>query len=132
MRRKCPHRCSSSKKKIGVEFLLRRSRPRILWVQALVSQSFQCHKLVNIFEMVPPVQRIHQLANLFTTSVFCRQAIVESLGRGAIPNARPQSTTTNTIVESLGRGAIPNFGSNFPIRPPIVESLGRGAIPNGK
>src|ERR1035438_740494 len=96
------------KKKIGVEFLLRRSRPRILWVQALVSQSFQCHKLVNIFEMVPPVQRIHQLANLFTTTAFCRQAIVESLGRGAIPNCELTGLSYTRIVESLGRGAIPN------------------------
>jgi hypothetical protein len=29
------------------------------------SQSFQCHKLVNIFEMVPPVQRIAIVSLLF-------------------------------------------------------------------
>ncbi len=70
---------------------------------------FQCDpELVNIFEMVPPVQRLHQLSTFYIATAFRRQPILPALGRGAIPNQ-----------------AVP-----LPLPPPILPALGRGAIPN--
>ena len=65
MRRKCLPRCSSSEKKNGTDFHQCRSRPRILRVLAVLPRLLQCRRLVNIFEMMPPVQRMQTSRSFF-------------------------------------------------------------------
>lgn len=87
----------------------------------------QYRRLVNIFEMVPPVQRTHQLDKTTNQSPFRRQPSLLSLGRGAIPNKRRRGVATQTFLPNHRHSATPRRRgfcftldpisvSDFPIR----------------
>jgi hypothetical protein len=59
-------------------------------VQALVSQSSQCRKLVNIFEMMPPVQRLQTSRQNFYYVAFPPSTQFVSPWTGGNPKQAPR------------------------------------------
>lgn len=88
-------------------------------------------ELVNIFEMMPPVQRLNQLDQTLIGTTFCRQPSLSALGRGAIPNGECGLSRDETLPHQTS-----HFGFNtgkLPTDAPCSASLsGKPAGPKLK
>ena len=92
------------KKKNGTDVNQCRSRPRILRVLAVFPRLLQCRRLVNIFEMVPPVQRMQSTRHRSTLTAFHRQASFASLGRGQSQTNKAGEPDTAVVSHPLDGG----------------------------